>query len=229
MKPTIKGIVFDAYGTLFDIYSITQTAERFFPGKGEAIAVMWRDKQIEYTRVRTMCDRYKPFWDVTRDALVYVGARLKLDITNAQIDELMGQYWQLSPHPDAQPALQALAAKRLPMAVLSNGNSAMLQAAVRSAGFEKYFLHLLSVDQVQKFKTAPEAYQLGPNAFNCRAGELAFVSSNAWDIAGATWFGYHTFWVNRAGLPMEQLDVQPVGTGASLNDLNNWLGATSFT
>lgn len=215
----IRAVVFDAYGTLFDVYSIGALAEQLFPGSGAALAQIWRDKQIDYTRLRTMSARYKPFWEVTRDALTFACKKLNLDLTVHARDALMAQYAKLPAFPENFEVLQTLRATGMKLAILTNGNPGMLDAVVDAAGMRGMFDHLLSVDTVKKFKTAPEAYQLGPDALGLPAREILFVSSNCWDVCGATWFGYTTFWVNRAEAPIEQLDAAPHGEGRSLADV----------
>jgi len=215
----IKAIVFDAYGTLFDVYSVGALAEQFFPGKGVALAALWRDKQIEYTRIRTLSSRYKPFWEVTQDALVYSAAALGLKLADEERSRLMSQYACLSAFPENLPALKELKTLGLPLAILSNGTRAMLDIAVKSSGMTGLFDHILSVEMVQMFKTAPEVYQLGPETFGLPAKEILFVSANGWDACAATWYGYSSFWINRSGLPAEQLDVTPTGTGHRLSDV----------
>jgi 2-haloacid dehalogenase len=216
---SLQAIAFDAYGTLFDVYSIGALAERLFPGRGAALAELWRDKQIEYTRLRTMCSMYKPFWEVTQDALVFACRKLGLDLTLAAQNMLMGEYAKLRAFPENLGVLQQLQAMGLKLAILSNGNPQMLDSAVEAAGMQGIFHHILSVDAVKKFKTAPEAYQLGPDVFGLSARNILFVSSNCWDVCGATWFGYTTFWVNRAGAPLEELGVTPDATGPDMNAL----------
>ncbi|HEX2529458.1 MAG TPA: haloacid dehalogenase type II [Geminicoccus sp.] len=215
----IRAIAFDAYGTLFDVYSIGRLAAELFPGKGQAVATLWRDKQIEYTRLRTICGRYADFWTVTQDALAYTCERLSLPLDEPAQERLMGEYARLQAYPENRPALERLKATGLPLAILSNGTPAMLASAVHAAGMDGLFDHLLSVDTVRRFKTAPEAYQLGPDAFGCPAGEILFVSSNNWDVCGAAWFGYPTFWINRQGLPAERLGVSPTATGRTMDDV----------
>lgn len=220
---SIQAIIFDAYGTLFDVYSIGALAERLFPGKGEAVSALWRDKQIEYTRLRTLSNTYKPFWEITQDALVFCCRKLGLDLTLDAQTQLMGQYAKLQAFPENLAVLQALKADGFKLAVLSNGNPDMLDSAVQAAGMEGLFTQVLSVHSVQKFKTAPEAYQLGPDMLGIAAKDSLFVSSNGWDICGAAWFGYRTFWVNRAGAPREELGVTPNGEGRSLDDLREFV------
>ncbi len=221
---SLQALIFDAYGTLFDVYSIGALAERLFPGKGAAVADLWRDKQIEYTRLRTLSNTYKPFWEITQDALVYCCRRLGLALTIDAQTQLMGQYAKLQAFPENLAVLQSLKRDGFKLAILSNGNPEMLEAAVQAAGMEGLFTQVLSVHEVQKFKTAPEAYQLGPDMLGVAARDTLFVSSNGWDICGAAWFGYRTFWVNRAAAPMEELGVTPNGEGRSLDDLQRYIG-----
>lgn len=218
----IKAIAFDAYGTLLDVYSVGALAEQFFPGKGTDIAVTWRDKQIEYTRLRTMCDRYADFWQVTGDGLDYACELHGVAPSAAQRAALMGAYEKLTAFEENHAQLTRLKEAGVPMAILSNGTPAMLDSALEAAGLDGLLDHVLSVDTVGNFKTAPEAYQMGPDAFGCDASEILFVSSNCWDICGATWFGYHTIWLNRYGLPMERLGVEPMARGTSLKDVADY-------
>jgi 2-haloacid dehalogenase len=215
-----RAIVFDAYGTLFDVHSVVAAAEQLFPGHGAALSTLWRQKQIEYTQLRTLGDRYAPFWDVTLDALRHAAARLALSdaLTGTAEKRLMDEYACLSAFPDTVPALKTLREK-CPLAILSNGNPPMLDIAVKSAGMAGLFDHVLSVDAVRVYKPAAAAYDLGTRAFNTSARDIVFVSSNGWDIAGASWFGYTTFWINRAALPVEQLGVTPDGAGRGMNEL----------
>jgi len=220
---TPKAVLFDAYGTLFDVYSVAMLAEQLFPGQGERLAVIWRDKQIEYTRLVSMSGRYRPFWDLTRAGLRYAAARLGLALDAAAEDRLMNQYRHLSAFPENRDVLAELARRGVPAGVLSNGDPEMLSVAVKSAGFADLLHPVLSVHGVQRYKTDPAAYALGPQAFGLPAKEILFVSSNGWDAIGATWYGYTTLWVNRAGAPPEQLDTEPTRTGTSLRDVLTFL------
>ena len=215
----LKAIAFDAYGTLFDVYSVGALAEELFPAKGAQLATIWRDKQIEYTRLRTLCDQYADFWQVTEDALVYGCAALGLTLDDPARARLMGAYAELAAFPENARELMRLKEAGVPMSILSNGTPWMLEQAVSASGLSGFFDHVLSVDRVKKFKTAPEAYQLGPDTFDCAARDILFVSSNCWDICGATWFGYRTIWLNRYGLPLEQLGIEPHRIGTSLSDV----------
>lgn len=216
---TIQAIVFDAYGTLFDVYSIRELGEKLFPGAGQALAELWRDKQIEYTHLRGMSSMYKPFWEITQDALIFSCKKLGLSLNLDAQSALMGQYARLQAFPENLSVLQELRTRGFKLAVLSNGNPPMLQSAVEAANMQGIFTHLLSVDAVKKFKTAPEAYQMAPDIFGLPAKNILFVSSNCWDVCCATWFGYTTFWVNRHAAPLEELGVVPHGEGRTLLDL----------
>lgn len=220
---SFQAVIFDAYGTLFDVYSISALAERLYPGQGPRLAELWRDKQIEYTRLRTLSNTYKPFWEITQDALVFSCRKLALELTLDAQTQLMGQYAKLEPFAESLTVLNALKADGLKLAILSNGNPEMLDAVVRVAGMVSLFTQVISVDSVKKFKTAPDAYQLGPDMLGVAARDALFVSSNAWDICGASWFGYRTFWVNRANAPMEELGVTPNGEGRTLDDLRRFI------
>lgn len=223
MKSRIHAIAFDAYGTLFDVYSVGALAEQVFPGKGAELANLWRDKQIDYTRLRTLSGQYRNFLDITRDSLRFAARKLGLALDASLEQKLMNQYACLSAFPENLGALRDLKALGVPLAILSNGTPEMLDIAVKSAGMSGLFEHILSVDPVRKFKTAPEAYQLGPGAFGLPAKEILFVSSNAWDACGATWFGYTTFWINRSGQPPEELGVSPTATGRLLTDITTFV------
>jgi len=216
---SLRAILFDAYGTLFDVYAVAAEAERQFPGKGAELASLWRDKQIEYTRLRTLSNTYQPFQAVTRDALQFACNKLGLVLDQHIQTQLMAQYNRLTPFPENLNVLNELKRKGIALAILSNGNPEMLAPVVKAAGMESVFDHVISAHTVKKFKTAPEVYQLGLDMIGIAAKDSLFVSSNGWDICGAAWFGYPTFWVNRSAAPSEVLGVTPDGEGRSLNDL----------
>ncbi len=229
-----KAVLFDAYGTLFDVYSVALLAEQLFPGHGQALSVLWRDKQIEYTRLLTTSNHgahYQPFWQVTQAALRFAIKKIALYSTtghgpqNAALDvpaaitQLMNQYRHLSAFPENKDVLQQLKARGIPTGILSNGDPAMLDVAVKSAGLGELIDHVISVDSIRKFKTHPDAYALGCQATGLQAKQILFVSSNSWDALAATWFGYQTLWVNRANQPFEELGTQPTRVGSSLRDV----------
>ena len=223
----IKAVVFDAYGTLFDVYSIQVLAESLYPGQGADIAIKWRDKQIEYTRLITQSDPhnssgsqyYRPFWELTRLSLEYTLDRLKLERGSGQVEKLMQQYAHLTPFPENLAALQKIKGMGLTTAILSNGSEDMLTSAVNSAGMKEVLDHVISVDPIRLFKTSPESYGLIQQSILVNKDEVLFVSSNAWDVLGATWFGFTTHWVNRQGLPFEALEPKPHFSGPDLNSV----------
>jgi 2-haloacid dehalogenase len=218
--PPPRAVLFDAFGTLFDVYSVATLAEQLFPGQGERLSILWRDKQIDYTRLVSMSgaqgEHYRPFWELTRAALRYAGLRLGLALDAAAEDRLMNQYHHLSSFPENKAVLQALSSRGIPAGILSNGDPQMLAVAVKSAGLDGLLDPLISVHATRRYKTDPAAYALGPAALKLPVRDILFVSSNGWDAVGATWFGYTTLWVNRAGLPLEQLDTEPTRIGSSL-------------
>lgn len=216
---TPKAVLFDAYGTLFDVYSVGLLAEQLFPGHGERLSVIWRDKQIDYTRICSMSGRYQPFWDLTRAGLRFAALRLNLVLDAAAEERLMNQYRHLSAFPENLSVLKTLQQRGVPAGILSNGDPAMLDVAVKSAGLADLLQHVISVHAVQRFKTDPAAYALGPQALGLPARDILFVSSNGWDAIGATWAGHPTLWVNRSGAPLEQLGTEPTRTGSSLRDV----------
>lgn len=223
--PAPRAVLFDAYGTLFDVYSVGLLAEQLFPGFGERLAQLWRDKQIEYTRLTSMSGQYRPFWELTRAGLRFAALRLGLTLPLAAEERLMNQYRHLSAFPENREVLHALHERGIPAGILSNGDPEMLGVAVKSAGFSGLLSHVLSVHALRRYKTDPAAYALGTQAFGLEASEILFVSSNGWDAIGATWFGYTTLWVNRAGLPAEQLDTEPTRTGTSLREVLDFFPA----
>jgi 2-haloacid dehalogenase len=212
----LRAVLFDAYGTLFDVYSVGLLAEQLFPGRGQALAQVWRDKQIEYTHLTSMAGRWRPFWDITRAGLRHATARLDLELGTAAEERLMNQYHHLSAFPENLDVLRALKERGIPAGILSNGDPEMLAVAVKSAGLSKLLDAVISVQTVRRFKPDPACYALGPQALNLPAREVLFVSSNGWDAIGATWHGYTTLWVNRAGAPLEHLDTEPTRTASSL-------------
>ncbi len=223
MPQSLKAIAFDAYGTLFDVHSVAALAEHFFPDAGVRLSEIWRVAQIDYTRMRTLGDRYADFRKVTEDGLIYAAEKLGLPLEDEQRKALMAQYEHLTVYPEVREVLEALKRQGIPIAILSNGTPDQLETLASHAGLTNLFDHFLSVDTVKRFKPTPEAYSIGPAAFGCPASEIGFVSSNGWDACGATWYGYRTFWVNRAGGPLDKLGVRPDGEGRNLRELLAYL------
>jgi len=221
-----KLIAFDAYGTLFDVYSMGLLAEELFPGNGSALALMWRDRQIEYTRLVTMSDPnpggskyYLPFWDLTIRSLHYVCKRMDLELSSVNEKRLMDQYAKLTGFPDSLNVLKTIKERGIATGILSNGSREMLATVVQSNGLEPYLDKVVTIEEVSLFKTAPQAYELLLKAFPVQKHEVLFVSSNAWDALAAKWFGFDVFWVNRLGHPFEEIGEKPTYEGKSLTEV----------
>jgi 2-haloacid dehalogenase len=204
----IKAVVFDAYGTLFDVHSAVARHAAHIGPEAVRLSEIWRSKQLEYSWVLSLAGQYEPFWSLTEQALDYAFARCpSADYSVRPL--LLDAYRTLDAYPEVRATLQALRAKGLCTAILSNGDQAMLSAAVSSADLCADLDAVLSVDAAKVFKTSPDAYQLALEALSLNADEIVFVSSNRWDVAGAAVFGLAPIWVNRLGLPDEYLDFAP--------------------
>jgi 2-haloacid dehalogenase len=216
----MKALVFDAYGTLFDVLSVTSLCELLFPGSGTALAVMWRSKQLQYSLLRSMMDRYADFWQVTQDALVYSARALQLDLTADKRARLLDAYRTLQAFPDVKPGLEQLKSQGLSLAILSNGAPPMLASATRSAGIDDLLDAVISVDEVRVFKPSPRVYALAPARLGVAAGAIGFVSSNGWDVAGAASAGLTAFWIQRsAAEPAEELGYPAARVVHAITDL----------
>ncbi len=219
-----KLVAFDAYGTLFDVYSMGQLAEELFPGHGQAFALMWRDRQIEYTRLVTMSDPdpngskyYLPFWELTIRSLRYVCKRMNLNLSSDYETRLMEQYAKLTSFNDSLNVLKHIKEKGVSTAILSNGSREMLDTVVESNGLKPYLDKVVTIEDIRLFKTAPQAYELLLKAFPVKKEEILFVSSNAWDALAAKWYGFDVFWVNRLGHPFEEIGNRPDYEGNALS------------
>jgi len=204
---------------VIDARPVFARVEEMFPDKGAELSAAWRTRQFEYTWLRTLGGQYADFWHVTEDALVFAAKSIKLELSPERRDRLMQTYLELKAWPDVLPALRQLRDAGLRMAFLSNLTAPMLDAVVRNSGLEGLFEDHLSTDRVQAFKPDSRAYQMGLDAFGLKKEEIVFAAFAGWDAAGAKWFGYPTFWVNRANAGLEELGVAPDGTGTGLNDL----------
>ncbi len=222
----IEAFAFDAYGTLFDVFSVTALCEELFPGHGDALAQRWRTKQLQYSLLRSLMGRHRDFWLVTGDALVHAAASLGLDLTEARRERLMDAYLSLAAFPDVRPGLEALKDQGLRLAILSNGEPRMLEAAARSAGIDHLLDDIISVEEVKIFKVSPRVYNLGLERLGVDRSALGFVSSNSWDIAGATSAGLTTFWIQRAAAePPDELGFAAHHVVAAITDLPPLVGA----
>jgi 2-haloacid dehalogenase len=207
MKPRIQAIAFDAYGTLFDVHSVIALCNRKFPGQGAELSRLWRAKQLEYTWLRSLMERYEDFWMLTESALVFACRSLGLACPAETCRDLMESYLHLDTFPEVKSALSRLSQHKL--AILSNGSPRMLAAVVENAGLKGVFADVISVDEVKIYKSSPRVYGLASQRLAVPGDAIAFASSNFWDIAGAKSFGFWTCWVNRGKLPEDELGVSP--------------------
>ena len=212
-----RALVFDAYGTLFDVHSVARRCESFWPGEGARISQLWRAKQLEWTWQRSLMRRYVPFSSITRDALAYACAVHRIPLDEEKADLLMQEYRALALYPDVRGALAALRTARHKLAILTNGSSDMIEPLVAQSGLA--FDAVLSVREVKVFKPAPEVYELAVKRLGAAAGEIGFVSSNCWDALGAKSFGFRVWWINRAGAPIDALGFSPDGILGGLGEL----------
>jgi 2-haloacid dehalogenase len=192
---TIQAVVFDAYGTLYDIQSVAAITEEAFPGYGEIITQIWRIKQLEYTWFRSLMRRYEDFSVITKDSLAYTIRVLGLKHDAARFERIIDKYLHLDLYPDAIAALAALKGRKL--AILSNGSSGMLNALVRNSGLDRVLDATISIDSQKIFKPAPDAYALIESTLGVPPAEVLFVSSNPWDACGAKSFGLNVAWIER--------------------------------
>lgn len=212
---TVGALVFDAYGTLYDVHSVVQRCEGFFPGAGASLSQLWRAKQLEYTWLRSLMRRYAPFSAVTREALAYACEALSLPLGVTQMEALMAEYNMLAPFPDVAAAFSGWG--KLKKAILSNGSPDMLEPLVRHSRLA--LDAVLSVDEVKVFKPAPEVYELAVRRLKVPKERIGFVSSNGWDALGAKSFGFTVFWINRGAAPLDRLGFRPDRVIASLADI----------
>jgi 2-haloacid dehalogenase len=227
MNQPIRALVFDAYGTLFNVHSVVTTCEALFPGKGAALSQLWRSKQLEYSWLRSLIGSYVDFNQVTREGLQYACKSLGLAYSESVLTKLEAAYRTLALFDDALPALQQFRSEHpaLKVAILSNGAAAMLDAVVAHNKLDAILDAVLSVDEVGIFKPDPRVYQLACDRLQLNREEIGFVSSNGWDAAGAKAFGFTTFWINRATAPIEELGVTPDRLLKSLAELPALLAA----
>jgi 2-haloacid dehalogenase len=190
-----KAVVFDAYGTLFDIQSVAAVTEAAFPGHGDLITQVWRIKQLEYTWLRSLMRRYQDFAVVTRDSLAYTLRTIGLTFDAATFNRIMDKYLQLDLYPDALAALNAMKDRKL--AILSNGSPAMLEPLVANSGLEGLLDAVISVDAAKVFKPRPHAYALIETTLGIAPADVLFVSSNPWDVCGAKACGLRVAWIER--------------------------------
>jgi 2-haloacid dehalogenase len=213
-----QAFVFDAYGTLFDVHSIV-TALKEVTADAEAVSLLWRAKQLEYTWLRSLMGRYVEFWLVTDEALRFALKRFGIQVTTNQHATLLDAYLHLSAYPEIPATLATLAPR--PCMILSNGSPRMLEAAVTSSGFAGAFTRILSADLVKAYKPDPRVYELAPKALGLPRETTVFVSSNSFDVMGAKAYGFQVAWINRTNAQADELGIVPDIVLSRLDELSH--------
>lgn len=224
IKPAnkIKAIAFDAF-PIFDPRPVFTLVNNMFPEKGTELGDIWRTKQFEYSWLRTAGGQYKNFWEVTEDALVFAAKKTGITLTTDNKNHLMDQYLTLTVWPDVLAALQTLKQNGVRLSFLSNLTTKMLNSSIKHSKIEEYFENVISTGNAKTYKPSPVAYQLGIDTLKIKKEEILFVAFAGWDASGSKWFGYPTFWVNRLGMPTEELNAIPDGIGKNMTDLINFI------
>ena len=220
----IKAVAFDAF-PIFDPRPVFKACEEAAPGHGPQLADAWRTRLFEYQWLRALAGQYEDFGTCARGALEFAARSLQIDLSKGARDALMQGWLELRAWPDVAPALAELKRSGKRLALLSNATPGMLNAGVKNAGLEAAFDHVISTGAARSFKPDPNAYRLGTDVLQLGKGEILFVAFAGWDVAGAKWFGYPTFWNNRQSAAAEGLAVEPDGAGATLNDVVQFLAA----
>ena len=213
----IGAVVFDAYGTLFDIDALAPHCERLWPGYGSTLVNLWRTKQLQYSWLRSLMSSYADFDAVTTDALIHACKTYGLPCDAGRVQTLLGAFHSLQTFPEVPAVLKALRGRR--RAILSNGSPTTLETTVRNSGLQSEIDLILSVDSVKVYKPDPRVYRLAVDALALDKERIAFVSSNSWDACGAKRFGFRVFWVNRAGGPLDELGIEPDRDLSNLEEL----------
>ena len=211
-------VVFDAYGTVFDIHSAVMRSGLALGSRAQAVSELWRQKQLEYTWVRTLMGRYESFWALTEESLDYALATLAPEHGHLRT-ALLESYRHLAAYDDVRPVLDRLRKNKIKTAILSNGDGTMLEEAVKAAGLDAHFDGLISIEETGQYKTAPDAYRLVKGALGIEPNRTLFISSNRWDVAGARLAGFHPLWINRAGRSDEYRDCPPDAVLKSLSEI----------
>ncbi|MBI2486750.1 MAG: haloacid dehalogenase type II [Deltaproteobacteria bacterium] len=217
----MKGFVFDAYGTLFDINSVIEAC-KYIIQDPEGFSKLWRAKQLEYTFLRSLMERYKDFWEVTEDALTFAINSFSISVSQVERKKLMETYLYLKPFAEVADALRHL--KNYELAVLSNGSPMMLNTLLENSGLKHYFRYILSADEVRTYKPSPKVYALGPKYLGIPKEEIFFVSSNSFDVVGAKAFGFKVGWINRSGTQLDELGMKPDIIAITLEEMSGALG-----
>lgn len=213
----IKAVFFDAYGTLYDVHSVMRKCEEIYPGYGEKISQIWRQKQLDYMWIRSLMDKYADFRSITEDALYYSLEELGLQFDKEIISTILNEYLHLNLYPEVIEALTIFRPRKL--AILSNGNLQMLDKLTKNSSLDKHLDEIISVDEFKVYKPKPEAYHKAAQKFGLKKEEILFISSNGWDIAGSKSYGFTVGWLNRFNKPADKLEVEPDFIASDLKQL----------
>ncbi len=222
VAPKIKAIAFDAF-PIFDPREIAKASEKAFPGKGKQLMELWRTRIFEYQWLRALSGKYEDFMSATSAGLVYATNHLGIHLTEDKKKTLLNEFLNLKMWPDAPESIEKLKKAGIELVFLSNMTEEMIRNGLKNAGLENEFKAIFSTDAVKSYKPAPSAYELAMKNLNLSKNEILFVAFAGWDVAGSKWFGYPTYWVNRLGLPKEELDVQADAFGKDLSGLVNYV------
>lgn len=217
-KTKIKAIAFDGF-PIFDSRPVFKKVNELFPEKGKQLTDIWRTKQFSYQWLRATGNKYKNFWEVTKDALLYAAKDCEITLSQSDLVAIMNEYKSINIWSDVRPALQQLKNAELRLCFLTNMTEEMIIQGLKNSQTNEYFDHILSTDKIQTYKPSPAAYQIGVDTLKLKKEEILFVAFAGWDMAGSKWFGYPTYWVNRLNSPVDNLDAEPDGVGENLEDL----------
>ncbi|TMI82694.1 MAG: haloacid dehalogenase type II [Bacteroidetes bacterium] len=214
----IKALAFDAFA-IFDPRPIFKTVEALFPDQGKQLTQIWQHKQFSYQWLRLLGNKYKNFWDITKDALNVAFVQCGINDKEKEKALIMAKYENISVWPDVTQALRQIKQENITVCLLSNMTAKMLHRGIENASLNKYFDFVISTDERETYKPSPKAYQVAVEKLRIRKEEILFVPFAGWDLAGAKWFGYPTFWLNRLNSSPEMLDAEPDGQGNNLDEL----------
>ncbi len=217
-KTKIKAIAFDGF-PIFDPRPVFKKVNELFPEKGKQLIDTWKNKQFSYQWLRAVGNRYKNFWEVTKDAFLYAAKECDITVSQSDLETIMNEYKSINIWSDVKPALQQLKSAKLSLCFLTNMTEEMITQGLQNSQTIEYFDHILSTDKIQTYKPSPAAYQMGIDTLKLKKEEILFVAFAGWDMAGSKWFGYPTYWVNRLNSPIDNLDAEPDGVGKNLTDL----------
>ena len=212
-----KAIVFDAYGTLFDVNSAAEKSKNKIGNKWESFANFWRTTQLEYTWLRSLMKKHKNFWKITEDSLDKSMETFQID--KSLRNDLLSLYKELSPYPEVKNVLENLKKKSFKLAILSNGTPELLNHLVKSSDLENLFDDIFSIEEVKIYKPHPKVYDIPVNKYKVSKGEITFLSANTWDVSGAGNYGYNSIWVNRNNSVFDKLDYKPKNEVKNLKQL----------